>query len=247
MPYRRYPRRARRLRRRPLRKPARRMRRKAYPRNKSGFLSIIRKASQITTYSAAGISGVMTKNDPTGTCLNLGTPVYITGTDNCYDIPFSLSFRLSQLMNSGDITTLADQYKIASALVKVHANWNTGGSVQTSAIPWVEYTQDYDDATVPAISDLREKMGVKNKYFNASKPTILMGVRPRFADTIFNNGVTSAYGLGNKREWINSTYGGVEHYGIKGVLHNVQLPGSGSGGTLFNWDVSLKVYAKDFQ
>lgn len=189
----------------------------------------------------------MTKNDPTGTCLNLGTPTYITGTDNCYDVPFSMSFRLSQLMNSGDITTLADSYKIVNALVKIHANWNMGGTNQTSAIPWVEYIQDYDDATVPAISDLREKMGTKNKYFNASKPTVLMGVRPKFADTIFNNGVTSAYAVGNKREWINSTYGGVEHYGIKGVLHNVQLPGSGSGGSLFNWDVSLKVVAKDFQ
>lgn len=246
MPLKYIPRRLRVRRRRPgARRPLRRYKR--VRRHNTGFLSIVRKASQITTYSTAGVAGAITKNDPTGTCLNLGTPVYIAGTDNCYDIPFSMSFRLSQLMNSGDITTLADAYKIVSALVKIHANWNFVGGLQTSAVPWVEYIQDHDDATVPAISDLREKMGTKNKYFNASKPTILMGVRPKFADSIFNNGVTTAYAVGNKREWINSTYGGVEHYGIKGVLHNVQLPGSGSGGTLFNWDVSLKVVAKDFQ
>lgn len=232
-------------RRRPVRKPLRRMaRRRPF---KTGFLSLVRKAAQITTYSTPALSGSMTKNDPTGNCLNLGSPVYIAGTDNCYDIPFSMSFRLSQLMNSTDITTLADSYKVLSALVKIHANWNLAGTNQTAAIPWVEYIQDHDDASIPAISDLREKMGAKNKYFSATRPTVLMGVRPKFADTIFNNGVTSAYAIGNKREWINSSYGGVEHYGIKGVLHNVQLNGAGSGGTLFNWDVSLKVCAKDFQ
>lgn len=218
-----------------------------YNRNRTGLISLVRKTSQITTYSTPGAAGLINKNDPTGTCLSLGTPAYITGTDNCYDIPFSMVFRLDQLMNSTDITNLADQYKIVSAIVKLHANWNLAGSSQTNAIPFVEYIQDHDDGAVPAISLIREKMGVKTKYFGTSRPFILMGVRPRFADTIFNNGLTSAYGVGSRKEWLNSQYPAVEHYAIKGVLHNVYLPGSGTGGTLFNWDVSLKVVAKDFQ
>lgn len=219
-----------------------------YGKTKSGLISIIRKTSAIVTNSTPGTVGSVNKTDPTGTCLNLGTPVYVPGTVNCYDIPFSMVFRLDQLMNSSDITSLADQYKIVSAIVKLHANFNLAGTgPQTGAIPFLEYIQDHDDGTTPTLALLREKMGTKTKYFSASKPFIQMGVRPRIADTVYNNGTTpTAYAI-PKPQWLNTTSPGVEHYGLKGVLHNVLLPGGADVASCFNWDVSLKVLAKDFQ
>lgn len=248
------PRRNRRARRAPRRRYARRY----YPRrrgglrraymNRQGHLKIARKTALIQTYSNSAVAGTMVKVDPTGTCLSLGTPVLITGTTNCYDIPFSMLFRLDQLMNSTDITNIADQYRINSVKVSLHVNGvsniylNNAGSTQ----PWVEYIQDHDDAVVPSIAQIREKMGVKTKYFSANKFKITMGVRPKIADTIFGSGVSSAYAVGGS-PFINCSYPNAEHYGLKGVLHNVQLSGNANVSSLFDWDVTQYIIAKDLQ
>lgn len=216
----------------------------------NGFLRWQRKLSMIQLYANTGVVGACTLNDPSGSCVSLGTPVVVPGSADHYDIPFSLKFRLDQVMNATDITNAFDQYKINSAKVKIHCNFNTAGDgvgqfSRAYLIPWVEYCQDHDDAAVPTLSFMREKMGVKNKYFNASRPAISMGVRPRFADTVFSNGITSGYAVGRK-QWLNTTYSSVEHYSIKGVIHNVALLGSGTG-PLFDIDVALYGVAKDFQ
>lgn len=215
----------------------------------TGYLKLVRKTALIQTYSNSAVAGTVVKVDPTGTCLNLGTPVAITGTTNCYDIPFSMSFRLDQLMNSTDVTNLADQYKIDSVKVKLHVNGisniylNNAGSTQ----PWVEYIQDYDDAAVPSLSLMREKMGVKTKYFSGNKFAVTMGVRPRIADAVFNNGITTAYAVNKRSQFLNSTYPSVEHYGLKGVLHNVQLSGNTNVSSLFDWDVTQYITAARLQ
>lgn len=226
-----------RLARRPMRRP----------RRTGGFL-IARKTALIQTYSNASVAGTIVKVDPTGTCLSLGTPVAITGTSNCYDIPFSMLFRLDQLMNSGDITSIADKYKINSVKVKVHVNGlsniylNNAGSTQ----PWIEYIQDHDDAAVPTLAQIREKMGVKTKFFTGARMAVTMGVRPKVADTIFGSGVSSAYAVG-RSQYINTAYPNAEHYGIKGVLHNVQLSGTANVSSLFDWDVTQYVSVADLQ
>lgn len=191
----------------------------------------------------------MTLNDPTGTCLSLGTPVLITGTANCYDIPFAMKFRLDQLMNSNDITNISDQYKINSVKVKVHVNGQStyylgnAGSVQ----PWIEYIQDYDDATVPTLAQIREKMGVRTKYFSGVSQAVTMGVRPRIADVVFGSGVSNAYAINKRAQFLDCNYPNVEHYGLKGVLHNVQLPGTSNVSSLFDWDVTQYVTASRLQ
>lgn len=235
--------------RRPRRKyqAKRRPMRRRYARK--GFVKIARKTALIQTYSNASVAGTIVKVDPTGTCLDLGTPVLITGTSNCYDIPFSMKFRLDQLMNSTDITNLCDQYKINSVKVDLHVNGmsniylNNAGSTQ----PWLEYIQDHDDATVPTIAQIREKMGVKTKYFSGNRFKVSMGVRPRVADAIFGSGVTTAYAVNKKSQWINATYPNAEHYGLKGVLHNVQLSGTANVSSLFDWNVTQYVVAADLQ
>lgn len=211
----------------------------------SGSIVVVRKPSIIRTSCSPGIAGTITIQDPTGTCLNLGTPVYITGTQNCYDIPFAMTFRFDQMMNANELQVLFDRYRILSALVRVHYNVDNSNEVKT--MPWIEYIQDHDDAGLPSVAGMREKQGSKTKFFGTNKFMIKMGVRPRFADSVYNNGVTTAYGIGNRKEFLNTQYPGVEHYGIKGVLHNVPLSGNGSGGNIFDFDVSLKVLCKDVQ
>lgn len=216
-----------------------------------GFLSFARKASAIQLYANTGVAGVMTYNDPTGTCLNIGTATLVPGSPDHYDVPFSLAFQLNQMMNSTDITNLFDQYRIDSAKVELHANFNLDGSApgqfaRSYLIPWVEYIQDYDDGTLPTISGMREKMGCRTKYFSADRPKITMGVRPRFAASVYKTALSSAYALGSRNTWLNCDSPDVPHYSIKGILHNVALQGSGTG-PLFNLDLTLYGKAKGLQ
>lgn len=220
--------------------------------SKHGVLSISRKlnAIKICQNTTAGNALV---TDPTTSCLSVGAGVAVPGVNFTYDVPFAMKFRLDQLINSSDITNLCDQYKIVSALVKIHCNYNnTNTANNVLAQPWIEYTQDYDDAEVPpSVTLFRQKMGLKTKYFSASRPVIGMGVRPRIRLDVgrdYTTGTTALALVGNRKQWINSSFNDVDHFGIKGVIHNMFLPGGGSAvGSLFDVEVVLKVIAKDFQ
>lgn len=225
-------------------------RRRRYAKRPSqGFLKLNRKLPKIVTYASTGAAGVLSLNDPTGNCLSLGTPVLITGSSSIYDVPFSMKFRLDQLINSADLTNIADRYKINSVKVKVHvnnANMSFAGN-SAGGQPWIEYIQDHDDATLPTASFMREKMGVRNKYFSGARYAVTMGVVPRVADEVYSNGITTAYAVNRPRQWINCAYPGVEHYGLKGILHNVPLIGTTNGNIIIDWDVTEFVTVADIQ
>jgi len=226
----------------------RRYRRKAIGvRSRSGFVYITRKA-QLMTIGSSNVAGLPTNNDPTGTCVTLGAPEAVAGLSNTYNVPFAMKFRLNQLINFTDITNLCDQYKIVAALVKIHCNWNnTNTANNVLGQPYITYGQDYDDGVVPTnVAALREKMGVKTKYFTASKPYINMGVRPCIT---FDVNAAGATGLAvPKRSWINSSFANVDHFGIKGVIHNWFLAATPiPSGSLFDIEVMFKVVAKDIQ
>lgn len=208
-----------------------------------GGFSVARKLPVITLQSTA-VAGLAAITDPTGTCLQIGTPSASPGSSTTYDIPFSLKFSLNQLLSFTDITQIADQYKIKSVMVKLSSAYQTATGLAT-AVPHVEYIQDYDDANVPSLSAIRTKMGVRTKYFGPTRNSVTMGVRPRFADEVYNNGVTTAYAIG-RRGWVNCDYPAVEHYSIKGVLHNVALPAVANNATM-TFDITAFVAAKDLQ
>lgn len=218
-----------------------------YKRNKSGFMTLIRKTPRIQIQSS-NVAGTPTLVDGTGTCVVLGAPEPVSGVSNTWNIPFTMKFRMSQIISSTDITNLADQYKLVSALVKIHNNYNNVNTANNVlAQPYITYTQDYDDNTNLTVDQLREKMGVRTKYFNASKPVIGMGVRPCARYDLDVAGVPTPSGQ-IRPKWINCAYPNVDHYGIKGVLHNVFLAATPApSGSLFDVEVSLKLLAKDFQ
>lgn len=209
-----------------------------------GSLFLIRKLPLITLTSNT-LSGTFTLNDPTATCVTLGTATASPGTVGLYDVPFSMKFSLSQLMSYTDITQIADQYKINSVYVRVNSTYQVSTGVGQGPA-WIEYIQDHDDATPPTLSQLRTKMGVKTKYFGPTRSNISMGVRPRIADEVYRSGVLSAYAVGPKNQWINAEYPDVEQYGIKGILHNMYSNGAANQG-MISFDIAVSVSAKDLQ
>lgn len=189
--------------------------------------------------------GTITTNDPTGSCLSVGTPI-LEANNVTYSIPFSMNFRLNQIINHTDVTNLCDAYKIKYVSIKlqyVKNNTNVGSPGPTPSVMWI---QDHDDATIPtSVNAVREKMGVRTKRFGMNQE-FKIGIQPRVADAIFGTGPLAAYSVA-KPMWINSTYDNVQHYAIKGVITNVWLASATTTLTQFNFDVTTLLQGKDFQ
>lgn len=218
-------------------------------RTKRGFLSIMRKTKLITIGNASSGTPILT--DPTGTCVTMGTATLSPGFGaGVYDIPFSMKFQVNQLIQSSDITALADQYKLLAAYVRVFYNINqsTGSPTDSlSSMPFIQWITDHDDAAVPDITNIRAKMGLKFRTFKNNSGYIGLTARPKPAMEVYSSGTSGSYVVPGRSPWINSTDDDVPHYAIKGILCQVPLPDVANGQVVFTFDVAQRVLAKDFQ
>lgn len=215
---------------------------------KHGGMFVVRKYKQIITQNLSGYAGAYEVGPPgiVQNCLYLGT---ITASPlgaftNLYDVPFAMQFRLDDVVGLTDFTNLFDKYKITSAMVKIQTTLNVAQQNEVP-IPFIDYVVDRDDVVPPTGTEMREKMGVKTKYFNASKPVITLGVKPtpvvEASASPFNGGIVP-----KGAPYINMANNDVPHFGIKGIIRNLYIPPTqGSAG--FTWDVSLGLALKDVQ
>jgi len=222
-------------------------------RNPRGYLKIIRKLPELAIVNSA--SGAVNLVDPTTTCMQVNVLGLTTGAPTTlYDVAFSMRFRLDQLLQSSDITNLADKYKIKSAYVKVFYNNTQATSTyspalnQAGGMPTLQYITDHDDAILPGTLDrLRERMGVKYKTFKSGSSYIGIKVNPRCTREVFATGTVSGYEQVSRPIWLDSASDDVEHYGIKGVICGVPLEDPSQLLSLFKFDVAVTVEAADFQ
>lgn len=217
-----------------------------YNRTSKGYISIMRKLPEIYVRNTA-VAGVAQANDPTTTCLSLGTPI-ADAVGGTYSIPFAMKFRLDQLINYTDVTNIADQYKLSYIAIRMTYQSTQSTVASLTVMPNLQWIQDHDDGNVPAsINELREKMGVKFKTFGFNK-ICKIGVKPRVQDTVAGaGGVVQNSVVNNRPLWINTTYPNTEHYAIKGILSNVNLATTANVLTAFKFDVTAYVSAKDIQ
>lgn len=206
----------------------------------TGGFYIRRRIPAFAVYGSTSIPSVATSANTT--VMAIGTPVAsASGAPNYFDIPFAMTFYLNQLDTSSDITNIADKYRIVNALIKF-CSINVGST--GFSMPWVEYVADHDDNSVPTISQLTQKMGVRTTGFN-QRGQLTLKVHPVPALSAYN-GVSSAYVVPKRSPYLNSTYDGVPHYAVKGILRNWYLGGSTSA-TNMAVDIQLLVHAKDLQ
>lgn len=218
-----------------------------YNRSKTGVIKITRKMPEVVIKSTS-LAGIVNTVDPSNiTVVSTGTPVLSVGSANSYDIPFSMTFRLNQLINHTDVTGLCDKYKIVSAYTRLYYNKSQAQAGAAAGMPYLEFITDHDDSGLPSVSSLREKMGVKLKTFKNASSYIGMKVLPKPARELYRSAISTAYEVPTKAPWINSSYSDVDHHGIKGVIHNVYLGANTDGLECFKFDVSLSVIGKDFQ
>lgn len=212
-----------------------------------GYLKLIRKLPEIAIYNSA--AGVATLIDPTSSCVNITNLGLSTGaTANLYDIAFGLRFRLDQIINSTDVTTLADKYKIKSAYVRLYYNNSNSSTGTQGGMPFVQYITDHDDASAPlSANTLREKMDVKFKTFQNGSSYIGIKVNPKPVREVYATGVLTGFEQPNRSVWLDCANPNVEHYGIRGVFSQVYLPAPAAAQSIFKIDVAIVLEAKDFQ
>lgn len=217
-----------------------------------GKIIVVRKLPEIAISSTATAgTALLTQNLTPGApvCVTLGTPtlsVGSSGTSTSYDIPFSLQFALSQIINHTDITNLCDKYRIAGAYVRFYYNHTGSSGNSTAPFPYMQYITDHDDSNVPTIAQLREKMGLKFSTFQNQSSYIGMKCRPVPTGLVYSSALASGYTVPKYAPFLDCATDGVPHYSIKGVISNFNLPAS-AGIEVMKVDVALKIVAKDIQ
>jgi len=225
-------------------------RRVAFKRSSKGGIVLLRKLPELAISSSASIGvATLTQNLTSGApvCLTLGTPVQSTGgSGTSYDVPFSLQFALSQIINHTDLTNLCDKYKIAGAYIRFYYNHTGSSGNSTAPFPHLQYITDHDDSNVPTRDQLREKMGVKFKTFRNSSSYIGMKCRPVPNRQIFSSALVNGYEVPKNAPFLDCATDAIPHYGIKGIISNFNLPAS-AGIEVMKVDVALKLVGKDIQ
>lgn len=210
----------------------------------TGYLKVIRRTPEmfITNSSVANTPVVV---DSTGSCLQLGAPV--PNQWGTYDLPFSTQFMLSQVLNSSDITNIADKYRIKACYIRLFFNSSNSSVGSAYSMPQVYHITDHDDSTVPTVNQVREKMGVKYKTFKNASSYIGIKLNPRPLGELYKSALSTGYSPLKSAPWIDCNNNDVPHYGLKGVLTNVNLPATSVAQTGFKFDITLVIEAKDIQ
>lgn len=225
---------------------ARRRRARLY---KNGILNIQRKtnACYIVNSSTQGAPVASAGYGMNPGWLSLGTPIQTNG--NNYDVPFSMEFRLSDIVGFADIVNLCDDYKINSVKVTVYYNSNVATVDSPASIPSIFYITDTDSSEVPTVSAFRQRMGSRFKQFTANKPRISMKLSPRVAPLIYSSEGVEGYSIPVTPTWMNTAFPSVPHYSLKGYFSNLYCPSNldKSQSTLLTFDITYNVTGKDFE
>lgn len=217
--------------RKPATKPKTRRGKKTYrrytksrmPKMTYGYMNCFRRYNEIAVRNTV-LAGNISIN-PSNNIFFAFNPA-IANQVGAYDVPFSMVFTLNQLIDSTDFTVLFDSYKINKITVKMYYSSNKtdwSGGASTTTAPTIEYITDHDDAEVPTVAQVRQKMGIKQKSFRNNN-FINITIYPRVASSVYNGGLTTAYSTPNKAVWLDMSNANVPHYGIKGIISNIPLP-----------------------
>lgn len=225
------------------RRPAYR-RRRFVPRtvsSKMGFFRLVRRVpdQQITNTSTLGIATTV------GSVITLGSPTY-AGFPGYYHIPATATFKLSDIINSQDITNLFDKYKLSWVKIRVYCTSTTASAGSSVQLPSLQWIMDEDDNAMPTSSFLREKMGSKQRMFYPGKP-ISIYIRPKLATSLVNSSGSWQGNEVSRSGFINSSNADVPHFGLKMCILDANLNSTSTAYTQFKFDMSYCIKARDAQ
>lgn len=128
-----------------------------------------------------------------------------------FDGGLAWSFKLSDVTDYTEFTTLYDAYVLDQVdILYVLENNNPG------QYPVLMWAPDYDDAVIPTTDGVvSTHQNVKIHPFSENKRSVVLSVRPRALQNVYQAGVTSGYGWAPESQIIDMGNVNVEHFGIK--------------------------------
>lgn len=156
--------------------------------------------------------------------VNKGPLTFSTGSSSTN---LGLTFSLSDIGNSAELTALYDVFKINRIIVKITPTWtNTELPSNASAgiTPQIFSAIDYDDSTAPTEAQIREFGSCKESNgFRAHKRTIY----PKVLTMAYKTIASTAY-MPEKARYLDCADTTTPHYGLKILMNNGAVSGSGS-------------------
>lgn len=139
--------------------------------------------------------------------------------------PTAFQFKLSDVINAGEFTTLFDRYRLDRVVIKFQLISNPdaaslpnvgGGGNASNFYPKMWYINDYDDANTETISQLQERANTKCCIL---KPNMIKTITlvPAIASQVFSTAVTAGYAP-KFRQYLDIAYPDVPHYGLKTLI-----------------------------
>lgn len=160
-------------------------------------------------------------------------------------IGWNQQFKLTDVVNYTDFTTLFDSYKIEKVDFYMQLLTNPEGFTEVNPgqtnlaneawYPIMWYVLDDDDSVNPTLAQLREKQGVRRKVLRPNK-IIKFTVYPKFQKVVYATATTTGYGPA--KGWLDCADAGVPHYGIKGCVDFHQ----NLSNTQYNIEVTAKYH-----
>lgn len=139
-------------------------------------------------------------------------------------------FTLQSLVNATEFQQLFDQYRIDKVVVTYQlvnnpdANNYMNSTTLVNAsnfYPTVWSAIDYDDNAATNISEMKERIGVKNQILYPNKK-LYFTVRPKVLVQTYRTSLTTGYAP--KSVYIDMTNMDVPHYGLKTVIDFAGVP-----------------------
>lgn len=129
--------------------------------------------------------------------------------------------RLSDVPSYTEFTALFDQYKILKVVVKLMPRGNVSEDAQQTGIAQSSFANiwavvDKDDNTAPAsVAQILQYSKVKQRRTNQ---TLTLVFTPSQLREVYNNGITTGYGVDMKPKWLDCASPDVQHFGYKTLL-----------------------------
>lgn len=164
---------------------------------------------------------------------------------------FSILFKLSDLPNVTEFTTLFDSYMITGVMMQIkmisnpYSAYPVNGSSSSATInsnnffPTIWYVADHDDNTTLSLAQIKEYDKVRHKVLRPNQETNIM-LRPTTLQQLYRSSVTTGYAENRRRQWLDIGATDIPHYGIKSVIDFEGLTPVGS----FEFKINFKYYFK---
>jgi len=161
----------------------------------------------------------------------LGTSVVPLGDGSATFFSNNHVFALANVVNAVEFGSLFDQFKINKVIVTyqlltnpdANNNLNTTVSNSTNWYPTVWSIIDYDDSASLNISEMKERIGVKNRILKPNQKLTFV-VRPKVLVQTYRTAVTTGYAP--KSLFVDMSTQDIPHYGLKTTIDFAGIPPS---------------------